>query len=131
MAQKQTIQTDKAPPAIGPYSQAIAVRVGRMVFTSGQIPLDPRTGQVVEGGIEVQTKRVLDNLAAVLEAAGSGLDRVVKTTVFLKDLNDFTAMNRIYETFFSTDPPARSTVQVARLPRDVLVEIECTALADS
>lgn len=130
MAAKTIVHTDKAPKAIGPYSQAVVVESGRLVFTSGQIPLDPQTGSVLDGGIEIQTKRVLENLSAVLLAAGSGLDRVVKTTVFLRDMNDFSGMNRVYESYFKAEPPARSTVQVCRLPKDVLVEIECVALAD-
>lgn len=115
------IQTPNAPAAIGPYSQAI--QVGDMLFTSGQIPLRA-DGSLVEGSIEVQTQQVLDNLRAVIEAAGGSLSRVVKTTVFLKDLQDFVAMNGIYEAAFGDHRPARSAVQVARLPRDVLVEIE-------
>jgi 2-iminobutanoate/2-iminopropanoate deaminase len=124
---KRVIKTEQAPPAIGPYSQAI---VGNgLVFAAGQIPLDPRTGQLVPGDARVQTRRVLDNLKAVLEAAGSAMDKVVKTTVFLCDLNDFGAMNEIYGEYFRENPPARSTVQVAKLPRDALVEIEAMALA--
>ena len=123
----ETIQTDLAPKAIGPYSQAI--KAGGMVFTSGQIPLDPSTMQVVEGDIQKQTELVLNNLKAVLEAAGTSIDRVVKTTVFLADMNDFAAMNEVYALFFSSNKPARSTVQAARLPRDVSIEIEAIALA--
>ncbi|MBK7598852.1 MAG: RidA family protein [Acidobacteria bacterium] len=123
----ETIQTDLAPKAIGPYSQAI--KAGGLVFTSGQIPLDPSTMQVVEGDIQKQTELVLNNLKAVLEAAGTSIDRVVKTTVFLADMNDFAAMNEVYASFFSSNKPARSTVQAARLPRDVSVEIEAIALA--
>ncbi|HEV7860103.1 MAG TPA: RidA family protein [Pyrinomonadaceae bacterium] len=123
---KQIIRTSDAPAAIGPYSQA--VRAGGFVFASGQIPLDPQTGEFVPGGITEQTEQVLRNLNAVLEAAGSGLDRVVKTTVFLADLNDFAAMNEVYGRYFSKDaPPARATVQAARLPRDARVEIEVIA----
>jgi 2-iminobutanoate/2-iminopropanoate deaminase len=125
---KSVIHTDAAPPAIGPYSQAIIL--GRMVYTSGQIPLDPATKQLVAGDIQTQTRQVLTNLTAVLEAAGSSLDRVVKTTVFLKDLNDFAAMNAVYAEFFNAAPPARSTVQVARLPLDASVEIEAIASLD-
>jgi 2-iminobutanoate/2-iminopropanoate deaminase len=130
IANKKTVHTELAPKAIGPYSQAVVAEKGMLVFASGQIPLDPQTGQVVEGGIEAQTRRVFENLEAVLKAAGSGFDRAVKTTVFLKDMDDFAGMNAVYESFFPCVPPARSTVQVARLPRDVLVEIECMALAD-
>lgn len=124
---KEVIRSDAAPLPIGPYSQAI--RAGGLLFLAGQIPLDPATGQMAAGDIKTQTRRVLQNLAAVLEAAGSSMDRVVKTTVFLKDMNDFGAMNEEYTSFFKELPPARSTVQVARLPRDALVEIECIALA--
>ncbi len=124
---RQTVSTTKAPKAIGPYAQA--VRAGGFVFTSGQIALDPETGEVAGGEIQAQTRRVLGNLSAVLEAAGSGLPRVVKTTVFLKDMADFPQMNAVYAEFFAENPPARSTVEVARLPKDVLVEIEAVALA--
>ena len=123
------IATPAAPRAIGPYSQAI-VHHG-MAYLSGQIPLDPATGELVAGDITVQTERVLSNLAAVLEACGSSLGRVVKTSVFLKDLGEFAAMNAVYARFFETNPPARSTVEVARLPRDSRVEIECIAIVDS
>jgi 2-iminobutanoate/2-iminopropanoate deaminase len=125
---KIVIATNGAPAAIGPYSQA--VRAGNLVFTAGQIPLDPATGQVVASGIAEQTTRVLENLKAVLEAAGSSLAQVVKTTVFLKDFNDFAAMNAVYGAYLGPEgvaPPARSTVEVARLPKDVLVEIELVA----
>src|SRR5262245_11774077 len=118
----ESIQTGHAPQAIGPYSQA--VKVNGFVFCSGQIPLDPATMQVIEGDAKAQTERVLANLRAVLEAAGSSLEQVVKTTVFLLDMNDFAAMNEVYAAFFTSNRPARSTVQVARLPRDVRVEIE-------
>jgi 2-iminobutanoate/2-iminopropanoate deaminase len=124
---KQVIATHSAPQAIGPYSQAIAA--GGFVFTSGQIPLDPATGEFVPGGIAEQTGQVLRNLSAVLEAAGTGLDRVVKTTVYLADMNDFAAMNEVYKGFFGGDAPARSTVEAARLPRDARVEIDAVALA--
>ena len=124
---KRVVKTEQAPPAIGPYSQAIAAN--GLVLTAGQIALDPRTGQLVPGDIRVQTKRVLDNLKAVLEAAGSSMDKVVKTTVFLRDMNDFGAMNEIYGEYFRENPPARSTVQAAKLPRDAAVEIEAMALA--
>lgn len=123
---KDIVQTDRAPQAIGPYSQAI--KAGDLLFASGQIPIDPRSGQFVEGGIVEQTEQVLQNLSAVLEAAGSSLDRVVKTTVFLADMNEFSAMNEVYGKYFSSRPPARATVQAARLPRDARVEIECIAL---
>lgn len=126
----QSIQTDLAPQAIGPYSQAIKVTGEKgFIFASGQIPLDPETMQLVDGDIRVQTERVLQNVKAVLEAGGSSLDQVVKTTVFLADMNDFAAMNEVYATFFGASRPARSTVQAARLPRDVKVEIEVIALA--
>jgi 2-iminobutanoate/2-iminopropanoate deaminase len=124
---REIVKTEGAPAAIGPYSQA--VRAGGFVFASGQIPLDPSTGQFVEGGVREQTEQVLRNLAAVLEAAGTGLDRVVKTTVFLADMDDFAAMNEVYGQYFAADPPARATVQAARLPRDARVEIEVVALA--
>lgn len=123
---KTQIATDRAPAAIGPYSQAIAA--GPYVFCSGQIPLDPATGQVAAGGIEAQTRQVLENLRAVLEAAGSRLELVVKTTVFLADLGDFAAMNSVYAAYFPEKPPARSTVQVEALPRAAAVEIEAVAL---
>ncbi len=127
MATERTIvSTEKAPAAIGPYSQAIAA--AGLVFCSGQIPLDPASGQIIEGGIESQTRRVLDNLTAVLQAAGSSPEQVVKTTIFLADMNDFATVNTIYAEYFGTEPPARSTVQVARLPRDVRVEVEAIAL---
>jgi 2-iminobutanoate/2-iminopropanoate deaminase len=121
------LHTDTAPKAIGPYSQAI--RAGDHLFCSGQIPLDPATMQLIEGDIEAQTRRALTNLKNVLEAAGTGLSRVVKTTVFMSDLADFTRMNAVYAEFFPGTPPARSTVQVAALPRGAKIEIECIALA--
>ncbi|HEX8999722.1 MAG TPA: RidA family protein [Blastocatellia bacterium] len=123
----ESIQTDRAPQAIGPYSQAI--KANGFVFASGQIPLDPATMQLIDGEIGAQTEQVLNNVKAVLEAAGSSLGQVVKTTVFLADMNDFAAMNEIYAAFFGQTRPARSTVQAARLPRDVKVEIEVVALA--
>jgi 2-iminobutanoate/2-iminopropanoate deaminase len=119
------VRTAAAPEAIGPYSQAV-LHAG-LIFTAGQIPLDPATGQLVEGDIAAQTERVLHNLSSVLEAAGSSLRHVVKTTIFLRDMNDFARMNEVYTTFFGEHRPARSTVQVARLPRDCAVEIECIA----
>jgi len=120
------IETDRAPQAIGPYSQAIVA--GNVVFTAGQIPLDPATGEIVSGDIAAQTARVLDNLRGILEAAGSSLQKVVKTTVFLADMNDFAAMNEVYARYFGDHRPARSTVQAGRLPRDVRVEIEAIAV---
>lgn len=124
---KQRVQTDKAPQAIGPYSQAI--KTGGFVFASGQIAIVPQTGDLIAGGIAEQTEQVLKNLTAVLEAAGSSLDQVVKTTVFLLDMTEFGAMNEIYGRFFTGEPPARATVQAARLPRDARVEIEAIAVA--
>ncbi len=124
---KEVIQSDGAPLPMGPYSQAI--RAGGLLYLAGQIALDPSTGQFLGGDIKTQTRRVLQNLSAVLEAAGSSMDRVVKTTVFLKDLNDFGPMNEEYGSYFKELPPARSTVQAARLPRDALVEIDVIALA--
>jgi 2-iminobutanoate/2-iminopropanoate deaminase len=123
---KDRVQTESAPKAIGPYSQAI--KANGFVFASGQIPLDPATMEIVEGGIREQTQRVMNNLGAVLQAAGSSFERVVKTTVYLKDLADFAEMNEVYGSFFEETPPARSTVEVARLPRDVRVEIDVIAL---
>jgi 2-iminobutanoate/2-iminopropanoate deaminase len=122
----ETVATDRGPKAIGPYSQAI--RANGFVFLSGQIPLDPKTQQVVEGDAAVQTERVLENLKGVVEAAGSSLQRVVKTTVFLADMNDFAAMNEVYARYFAAHPPARSTVEVSRLPKNVRVEIDLIAL---
>ena len=124
---KTAVQADAAPKALGPYSQAIVA--GGVVYCAGQIPIDPATGQVVTGGIGEQTRQVLKNLRAVLQAAGSDLDRAVKTTVFLKSMDSFAAMNQVYAQYFGSTPPARTTVEVARLPRDVLIEIEVVALA--
>ncbi|HBB86198.1 MAG TPA: reactive intermediate/imine deaminase [Blastocatellia bacterium] len=124
---KQIIQTERAPKAIGPYSQAI--KSNGFVFASGQIPIIPETGEFVAGGISEQTEQVLKNLSQVLEAAGSGLNRVVKTTVFLADMEEFAAMNEVYGKFFSDEPPARATVEASRLPRDARVEIEAIALS--
>ena len=121
------IATKDAPQAIGPYSQAI--RANGFVFVSGQVAIDPSTQQVISGDVAAQTDRVLKNLSAILRTAGSGLEKVVRSTVFLKNMGDFAAMNEIYGRYFSTAPPARSTVEVARLPRDVLVEIDVIALA--
>ncbi|HLG95617.1 MAG TPA: RidA family protein [Bryobacteraceae bacterium] len=122
---RQTFSTDAAPKAIGPYSQVVVH--GGIAYLSGQIPLDPATGQIVEGDIAAQTERVLENLKAVLEASGASLSSVLKTTVFLRDMADFPKMNEVYGRYFSSQPPARSTVQAARLPRDVSVEIDCIA----
>ena len=124
---KQIISTANAPKAIGPYEQAI--KVGEFVYVSGQIPLDPKTGSVVEGDIKVQTRRVMENLKAVLEASGSSLERVVKTTVFLKNIGDFAAMNEVYAEYLGAAKPARSTVGVADLPRGALVEIDLIAVS--
>ncbi len=124
---REVIATDRGPKAIGPYSQAI--RANGLIFLSGQIPLDPGTQQVITGDVAVQTERVLQNIAAILDAAGSSLAQAVKTTVFLKSMNDFGAMNEVYARHFSGDAPARSTVEVARLPKDVWVEIDVIALA--
>jgi len=123
---KEIISTENAPGAIGPYSQAI--KAGGFIFCSGQIPIDPATGTFVSDNVSEQTDQVLKNLSAVLEAAGSNLDGVVKTTVFLADMNDFGEMNEVYGKYFDTNKPARATVQAARLPRDARVEIECIAL---
>ena len=123
---RKIVQTDRAPKAIGPYEQAI--KVDGFVFTAGQIPLDPKSGNIVEGGIAAQTRQVLENLKGVLEAAGSSLDRVVKATVFLKNMADFAAMNEVYAQYLGKSKPARSTVAVAELPRGVLIEIDLVAL---
>jgi 2-iminobutanoate/2-iminopropanoate deaminase len=125
--QREQVKTEHAPGAIGPYSQAI--KAGGMIFAAGQIPLDPTTGEMVSGGIQQQTERVIENLRAVLSAAGSSLDAVVKTTVFLRSMGDFKDMNDVYARYFKAPAPARSTVAVADLPRGALVEIECIALA--
>ncbi len=126
---KKIVSTDKAPKAIGPYSQAI--RTENLVFTAGQIGLDPASMELVEGGVEAQTRQVLTNLKHVLESADSGLNFVVKTTVFILDMRDFANMNMVYSEFFPENPPARSTVAVAELPKGALVEIECVALLSS
>ncbi len=125
-AERRIVATDGAPAAIGPYSQAIVAN--GFVFTAGQIPLDPETMQLVDGDISVQSERVLENLGAVLREAGSGFERIVKTTCFLADLNDFAAFNAVYGRYFGANPPPRSTVQVAKLPLGSLVEVECIAL---
>jgi 2-iminobutanoate/2-iminopropanoate deaminase len=123
---KKQIQTEKAPAAIGPYSQGIAA--GGFVFCSGQIPIDPATGAIIAGGIEEQTRQVFKNLSAILDTAGSSLDHAVKCTVFLQDMNDFVAMNKVYAEFFKGVAPARAAFQVVRLPKDVKVEIDCIAV---
>jgi 2-iminobutanoate/2-iminopropanoate deaminase len=122
---REAVSSPQAPPAIGPYSQAI--RVGSLLFVSGQIPLDPDTGTMVDGDLAAQTHRVFKNLGAILAAAGASFDNVVKTTVYLADMNDFPAMNEVYSTYFSSPAPARATVQAARLPRDARVEIDLLA----
>jgi 2-iminobutanoate/2-iminopropanoate deaminase len=123
---KKIISTDRAPKAIGPYSQAVVVN--GLAFLSGQIPLDPETNQLIQGDVVAQTVRVLENMKIVLEACGSSLAQVVKTTVFVKDLSEFATINETYANYFPENPPARSTVEAARLPRDVRVEIECVAI---
>jgi 2-iminobutanoate/2-iminopropanoate deaminase len=125
---KKIISTPDAPAAVGPYSQA--VRVGSTIYCAGQIPLDPKSGQIVSGGIDVQTRRVLDNVTAVLKADGLTFDNIVKTTIFLMDLGDFQTVNEIYGSYFKGQPPARSTVQVSGLPKGARVEIEVIAVAD-
>ncbi|MFN8377912.1 MAG: RidA family protein [Anaerolineae bacterium] len=123
----KAVSTPNAPAAIGPYSQGIVVN-GHLLFTAGQTGFVPATMQLAEGGVQGQTRQVLENIQAILEAAGSGMDKVIKTTVYLKDMGDFAAMNEIYGSFFPAQPPARTTVEAARLPKDALVEIECIAL---
>ncbi len=125
---RRVVSTPRAPAAIGPYSQAI--RSGNLIFCAGQAALDPATGKLIEGGIQEQTRRVLQNLSAVLEAGGSSMSRIVKTTVFMVNLDDFKAMNEVYAQFFPSAPPARSTVQVSRLPAGALVEIEAIAIVN-
>lgn len=127
---RNVISTKNAPQAIGPYSQAIAVE-GTLLFTAGQIAMDPATGHISAARIEEQTRQALDNLKAVVEAGGSSLSSVVKVTVFLKDMNDFATVNEIYAEYFGDDPPARSAIEVARLPKDVLIEVECIARIES
>ncbi len=122
---KEIISTDKAPAAIGPYSQA--VKIGGLLFTSGMIPIDPATNTLVEGGIEVQAERALENVKALLEASGTSMDKVVKTVVFIKNMDDFAKVNEIYAKYFTSNYPARSCVEVARLPKDVLIEMEAVA----
>lgn len=125
---RHIIHSDDAPKAIGPYSQAVKVDCGSMIFCSGQIPLDPKTGQMVEGDIAAQTKQVMENLKAVLAAADAGFEHVVRCNIFLADMNDFGVVNEVYGTYFPSNPPSRATVQVARLPRDSRVEIDCIAM---
>jgi 2-iminobutanoate/2-iminopropanoate deaminase len=132
---KKIVSTDRAPKAIGPYSQAVIDDMSRpgsrqLVFLSGQIAIDPSTGQVIQGDIAAQTERVLENIKAVLEAAGASFDSVLKTTVYLKDMDDFSKMNEVYGRYFKENPPARSTVQAAKLPRDVMVEIDAIAAVE-
>ncbi len=127
---KRIVSTDQAPKAIGAYSQAVVAEEQKLVFCSGQIPIVPETGELLDGDIEEQTELVMKNLRAVLEAAGSGLDSVVKVTAFLADMSDFPEFNQVYSTFFTSDPPARAAVEVARLPKDVLVEVEAVALLE-
>ncbi len=128
MPEKEVVISDKAPKAIGPYS--VAIKAGQFVYTAGQIGIEPQTGDIVAGGIEAETRQVLTNLQNVLTAAGSSMSQVIKTTVFLRDMKDFAAMNTAYGTFFTEKPPARSTVQVAALPRGAAVEIEVVALLE-
>ena len=128
---REIIKTSKAPGAIGPYSQAVKIDAGRMIFTAGQIALEPASGQLADGDIKVQTRRVLENVKAVLEASGASLNDVVKTTVFMSSLAEFQAMNEVYGEFFSSNPPARSTVEVSALPRGAKVEIDTIAILAS
>ena len=128
LSMKNILSTDKAPAAIGPYSQGVSAPLRSIVISSGQLPVDPATGAFAEGGIAGQTRQSLENVKAVLAADGCTLEDVIKTTVFLKDMNDFAAMNEVYATFFPTNPPARSAVEVARLPKDARVEIEAIAV---
>jgi len=124
--EKKVVFTEKAPKPIGPYSQAIIA--GNLIFTAGQIPIDPATNQVVQGNIKEQTRRVLENLRAILESVGATFDDVVKVTIYMKDLNEFSAMNEVYSEYFKNSPPARTTVEVSRLPRDVRIEIDLIAI---
>jgi 2-iminobutanoate/2-iminopropanoate deaminase len=126
MVKKKVVQTDKAPKAIGPYSQAI--QAGNFLFLSGQIPLDPKTGELVKGDIRKQTQQVLENIKGILESQGLGMENVVKVTIYLKDIANFNQVNEVYVTYFPSSPPARSTVEVAKLPRDADIEIEAIAL---
>jgi 2-iminobutanoate/2-iminopropanoate deaminase len=126
MVKKKVVQTEKAPKAIGPYSQAI--QAGNFLFLSGQIPLDPKTGELAKGDIRKQTQQVLENIKGVLESQGLGMENVVKSTIFLKDMGNFNQVNEVYATYFPSSPPARSTVEVAKLPKDADIEIEAIAL---
>jgi len=127
---REVIKTSSAPAAIGPYSQGIRVSAAKMLFTAGQVPLDPASGQMVSGDIKAQTRRVLENVKAILHAAGASFENVVKTTVFMTDLSEFAAMNEVYAEFFTANPPARSTVEVRALPRGAKVEIETMAVLE-
>ena len=127
---KVIIKTDKAPKAVGPYSQAVKIDARTLIYTAGQIPLDPRTNDFISGGVGTETRQVLENLKSILEAAGSGLDKVIKTTVFLSSIDDFAVMNEVYEQYFKKNPPARSTVEVSRLPKGVRLEIEAVAYVE-
>ncbi len=124
---KSIVQTDNAPRAVGPYSQAVKLEGESLIFVSGQIALDPKTGDRIHGGVVQETRRVMDNLKAILEAVGSSLDRVVKTTVYLNTMDDFGVMNEVYGEYFKKDPPARSTIEVSRLPKGMKVEVEAVA----
>lgn len=124
---KVIIKTNKAPKAIGPYSQAVKIDERTLIYTAGQIPIDPKTNEPVSGGVGTETRQVIENLKSILEAAGSGLDKVVKTTVFLSSMDDFAVMNEVYEQYFKENPPARSTMEVSRLPKGAKVEIEAVA----
>ncbi len=124
---KVIIKTDQAPKAVGPYSQAVKIDAGTLIFTAGQIPLDPKTNDFIGGGVGRETRQVLENLKSILEAAGSGLDQVIKTTVFLSSMDDFAVMNEVYEQYFKKNPPARSTVEASRLPKGVRLEIDAVA----
>ena len=126
---REIIKTDKAPAAVGPYSQAVKVKAADMIFCSGQIPLDPRTGEVVGETAAEQTRQVMTNLKNILEAAGSDMSRVTKMTIFVLNMDDFGAVNEVYTTFFRSDPPARATIEARRLPKDVMIEIDAIALA--
>jgi len=127
---KVIIKTNKAPKAIGPYSQAVKIEERSLIYTAGQIPIDPKTNELISGGVGRETRQVMENLKSILEAAGSGLSKVIKTTVFLSSMDDFAVMNEVYEQYFKEDPPARSTVEASRLPKGTRVEIEAVAYAE-